>query len=80
MGRRPATRPRAPFVLCGTLMYATVVLVAASVTTASAQANRDAKATQLLDVMLGVNGAYDTDASQDLTFPSPVPGQLQPQG
>jgi hypothetical protein len=78
MGRRPAARPRAPFVLCGTLMYATVVLVAASVTTASAQANRDAVATQLLDVMLEVNGAYDTDASQDVVFPSP--GQLQPEG
>ena len=62
------------------MMYATVVLVAASVTTASAQANRDAKASQLLDVMLEVNGAYDTDASQDLTFPSPIPGQIQPQG
>jgi hypothetical protein len=80
MGRRPTTRPRASFVLCGTLMYATVVLVAASVTTASAQTNRDARASQLLDVMLEVNGAYDTDASQDLAFPSPSPGQLQPEG
>ncbi|MET0213177.1 MAG: hypothetical protein ABW292_09250 [Vicinamibacterales bacterium] len=35
-------------------------------------------ATQLLDVMLEVNGAYDTDASQDVLFPSP--GQLQPEG
>jgi len=78
MGRRPATRPRAPFVLCGTVMYATVVLVAASVTIASAQANRDAMASQLLDVMLEVNGAYDSDAAQDVAFPSL--GQLQPQG
>ena len=30
--------------------------------------------------MLEVDGAYDTDASQDLAFPSPSPGQLQPQG
>ena len=59
-------------------MYATVVLVAASVTTASAQADRDAMASQLLDVMIEVNGAYDTDASQDVVFPSP--GQLQPEG
>ena len=80
MLRRPATRPRRRFVLYGTLMYATVVLVAASVTTASAQANRDAGASQLLDVTLDVNGAYDTDASQDVAFPSPSPGQLQPQG
>ena len=60
------------------MMYATVVLVAASVTTASAQADRDAMARQLLDVMIEVNGAYDTDASQDVVFPSP--GQLQPEG
>ena len=59
-------------------MYATVVLVAASVTIASAQANRDAMASQLLDVMLEVNGAYDSDAAQDVAFPSL--GQLQPQG
>jgi hypothetical protein len=80
MARRPATRRGAPFVLCGRLMYATIVLVPASVTTASGQADRDAMASQLLDVTLDVNGAYDTDASQDVAFPSPSPGQLQPQG
>lgn len=75
MRSRPETRPAA---ICSILVCATIVVISGDVTTASAQDNRDAKATQLLDLGLSVTGAYDSDASQDVVFPGS--GQIQPAG
>jgi hypothetical protein len=75
MRPRPETRPVA---ICSIVVCATIVFVGGDVTIVSAQDNRDARATQLLDFGFSVTGAYDSDASQDVLFPSS--SQLQPAG
>jgi hypothetical protein len=74
---RPRLEAR-PLAICSILVCATLVVISGDVTNASAQDNRDAKATQLLDLGLVVTGAYDSDASQDVLGSSS--GQLQPAG